>query len=136
MAKIHLEIVTPDKRAYTDDVDGVVIPGSEGEFGVLPNHAPLLTMVVPGELKVTRDGRVDYLVVGEGFVEVTGTSVTVLTDLAVAESQIDETTVEQALRRAEEALKSVDHSAEQAEVLTATIKKSLAQLNLKRRRHP
>ena len=135
MAKIHLEIVTPDKRAYSDEVDGVVIPGSEGEFGVLPNHAPLLTMVAPGELKISKEGHVDFLVVGEGFVEVTGTSVTVLTDLAVAESQIDETTVEQALRRAEEALKSVDHSPEQAAVLTATIKKSLAQLHLKRRRH-
>ncbi len=134
MAKLHLEIVTPEKRAYSDDVDGVVIPGVEGELGVLPNHTPLLTMVKPGELKVNKGGHVDLLVVGDGFVEVTGTTVTLLTDLAVTEAQIDEGKVEEALRRAEQALAAAKHEPDQAAVLMATIRKSVVQLNLKRRK--
>ena len=133
MAKLHLEIVTPEKRVYSDDIDGVVIPGVEGELGVLPNHVPLMTMITPGQLQVQKEGRVDLLAVGEGFVEVTGTSVTVLTDLAVKESDIDEAKVEEALKRAQQALASPENTPEQADILTATIKKSVAQLNLKRR---
>jgi len=134
MARLHLEIVTPEKRVYSDDVDGVVLPGSEGELGVLPDHVPLLTTITPGHLQVNRGGQIEHLAVGEGFVEVTGKNVIVLTDMALKDDQINESNVEEALKRAEEAL-ATKPSPEEAAALTASIKKSVAQLHVKRRRH-
>src|SRR5713226_7794438 len=71
MATLKLEIVTPEAKTYSDDVDMVVIPGVEGELGVLPQHVPLMTQLKPGELKITKQGQDSYLAVGEGFVEIT-----------------------------------------------------------------
>jgi len=129
----RLEIVTPDKRTFSDDVDGVVIPGSEGELGVLEGHAPLVTTLLPGELRYTKGGEEESLAVGEGVVEITRESVAVLTDLAVTEHDIDEAAVEEALKRAEAAL-SEKMSDEEIATVEASIQKSLAQLHLKRRR--
>ena len=128
----RLEIVTPDKRTFSDMVDGVVIPGSEGEFGVLEAHAPLVTTLLPGELRYTKDGAEESLAVGDGVVEVTRDSVSVLTDLAVSTHDIDETAVEEALKRAQDALAEKMNDEEIATV-EASIQKSLAQLHVKRR---
>jgi F-type H+-transporting ATPase subunit epsilon len=132
--QIELEIVTPEKRAYAEPVDSVVLPGSEGELGILPNHVPLLTLIKPGELRVVQSGEIHHLAVGEGVAEVTGRRVTVLVDIALKESEIDENKVEEALKRAEEALKSKEHSPEDAAALGATIQRSVAMLGVKRRR--
>jgi len=135
MATLRLEIVTPEARTYSDDVEMVVVPGVEGELGILPRHIPLLTALKPGELKVTRNGQNLYLAVGEGFVEVTQDSVTVLTDMAIEEKAINEAAAEEAVRRAEEALRADHMGVEEVAAVSASLQKSLAQLHVKRRRH-
>ncbi len=134
MATLRLEIVTPDKRAYSDDVDMVVLPAVEGEMGVLPMHVPLMTQIKPGELVVTKGHETLYLAVGEGFVEITTTHVNVLTDMAIEEIAIDESAAEAAVKRAEEALKGHELGGEEAAAVQVALAKSLAQLHLKRRR--
>lgn len=134
MSTLRLEIVTPEAKTYSDDVSAVVLPGIEGELGILPNHVPLMTQVVPGELVVTKDGHQLHLAVGEGFVEITQTSVSVLTDMAVLESDIDESAMEAAIKRAEDAMKDERISGEDHAALAAALQKSLAQLRVKRRR--
>ena len=132
-ATLRLEIVTPDATAYSEDVQMVTLPGSEGELGVYPNHVPLLTTLLPGELRVLKDGRETFLAVGEGFVEIRGERVSVLTDVALEASSIDEGAAEAAVARAQAAMKE-DHSAEDVAAIQATLQKALAQLNVKRRR--
>jgi F-type H+-transporting ATPase subunit epsilon len=134
MAKLKLEIVTPEAKIYSDDVDTVVLPGSEGDLGPLPEHAPLLTALSAGELHVMKDGKETVLAVGEGFVEITPTTVSVLTDMAVAEGDIDETAAEAAIKRAQEALKDDQISDEDMASAQAVMMKSLAQLKVKRRK--
>jgi F-type H+-transporting ATPase subunit epsilon len=130
---MRLEIVTPEKRTFSDVVDLVVIPGIEGELGVLENHAALVTTLAPGELRYTKGGVEHEMAVGEGVVEVTGSTVSVLTDMAISESEIDEAAVTAALERAERALQEKLGDEEIATV-QAAIQKSMAQLHLKRKR--
>ena len=89
-ATLRLEIVTPEATAYSEDVEMVTLTGSEGELGVYPNHVPLLTTLKPGELRVLKGGKETFLAVGEGFVEVKADAVSVLTDIALEASSIDE----------------------------------------------
>jgi F-type H+-transporting ATPase subunit epsilon len=133
-ATLRLEIVTPDATAYSEDVEMVTLTGSEGELGVYPNHVPLLTTLRPGELRVLKGGREIFLAVGEGFVEVKGDSVSVLTDLALEAANIDEGAAEAAVARAQAAMKE-DHGSEEVAAIQATLQKALAQLHVKRRRH-
>jgi F-type H+-transporting ATPase subunit epsilon len=135
MAKIHLEIVTPEARAYSEDVDSVVVPRLEGELGILPEHIPLMTQILPGELRVQKDGEELHLAVGEGFLEVTGKRVSVLTDMAIKEADIDEDMVQEAIRRAEASLRDEKLGNEDMASVQAALQKSLAQLKVKRRRH-
>src|ERR1041384_6504727 len=100
MATLRLEIVTPEATAYSEDVDMVTLPGSEGELGVYPNHVPLLTTLKPGELRVLKNGRETALAVGEGFVEIKGDAVSVLTDMALDSEKIDTAAAEAAVERA------------------------------------
>jgi len=134
IATLHLEIVTPEARIFAGDVASVTLPGSEGELGILPQHAPLVTQIEPGELHYVVDGVEHALAVGGGFAEVTGTQVAVLTDLAVSEKEIDEKIVEEALARAEEAIRSKSLVGAELEATQASIARSVAQLKLKRRR--
>jgi len=135
-ATLHLEIVTPEKLAYSNDVESVVIPAVEGEMGVLPQHIPLMTQIHAGELVISKGGRKEYLAVGEGFVTVTATRVNVLTDMAIQWEHIDEGAAEAAIKRAKEALaKKGDLGAEETAAVQAALSKSLAQLHVKRRRH-
>ena len=134
MATLRLEIVTPEAKTFSDDVDSVVIPGAEGEFGVLPQHVALMTEIVPGELRIAKGGEEIRLAVGSGFVEVTQESVSVLTDMAVREEEIDETVAEAAIRRAEDAMKSKHLNEEGHAALQAALQRSAAQLRVKRRR--
>lgn len=131
-----LDIVTPEKKFFSGEVDNVYLPGTEGEMGVLPGHVPLVTGLKPGELRYAAGGKVEELAIGAGFVEVSQEKVIVLTDLAVTDAEIDEKKVEEAMRRAEEQLTKIDHSENTEEVaaLQAAIAKSMAQLKLKRKR--
>lgn len=133
-ATLHLEIVTPESRAYSDDVELVVLPAIEGEMGVYPQHVPLITAITPGEIIVTKDGKTTHLAVGEGFVEITGDKVSVLVDMALTEESIDEKAAEEAVRRAEARLKEEHIGEEESAMVQAAIAKSLAQLHVKRRR--
>jgi F-type H+-transporting ATPase subunit epsilon len=132
---LRLEIVTPEAKTYSDDVDSVVIPGIEGELGVLPQHAPIITQLEPGELRVFKGGTELRLAVGEGFVEITSEKVAVLTDMAVKESDIDEAAAEEAIRRAEEAMSGEKLSTEDYTANNAALLRSLALVKVKRRRH-
>jgi F-type H+-transporting ATPase subunit epsilon len=132
---LRLEIVTPEARTFSDDVESVVIPGAEGELGILPQHVGLMTQLLPGELRILKGGQEQRLAVGEGFVEVTGEKVSVLTDMAVPENDIDEAAAEAAVRRAEEAMQDQRLSGEEQATVEAALQKSLAQLRVKRRRH-
>jgi F-type H+-transporting ATPase subunit epsilon len=133
-ATLRLEIVTPESRAYSDDVEMVVLPAIEGEMGVYPQHVPLITQIKPGELVITKEGRQSALAVGEGFVEVTGEKVSVIVDMALKESDIDEHAAEEAVKRAEARLKEQHLGDEESALVQASIAKSLAQLHVKRRR--
>jgi F-type H+-transporting ATPase subunit epsilon len=134
MATLKLEIVTPETKAYSEDVNFVVLPGSEGELGVYPKHVPLMTTLKPGELRVLKDGRETALAVGEGFVEITADAVSVLTDMALESAQIDEAAAEAAVERAKAAMKE-DQGAADVAAIQASLQKALAQLHVKRRRH-
>jgi len=131
---LHLEIVTPEQKIYSDDVDSVVIPGVEGELGVLPQHVPLMTQLLPGELRVLKGGEELCLAVGEGFVEISADKVAVLTDMAVKETEIDGLAAEEAVRRAEEAIKDSKLDDEEYATVKASLQKSLALVRVKRRR--
>ncbi len=135
MATLRLEIVTPEKSVYSDDVDLVVLPGVEGEMGIYPMHVPLMTQIAPGELVVTKGREVQHLAVGEGFVEITQSRVNVLTDMAIEAQQIDESLVEAAVKRAQERLAEGNLGDEEVAAVQAALQKSLAQLHVKRRRH-
>src|SRR3954463_15664456 len=132
---LRLEIVTPEQRAYSDDVDLVVLPGVEGEMGIYPMHVPIMTQIKPGELVVTKGHETLYLAVGEGFVEVTQTHVNVLTDMALEEKAIDPSAAQAAVERAQTRLKEGTLGAEEVAAVQAALDKSLAQLRVKRRRH-
>jgi F-type H+-transporting ATPase subunit epsilon len=134
MAKLKLEIVTPAGRAYQDDVDMVVLPGSDGELGVYPAHVPLMTQLAPGEVRILKDGKQTELVVGPGFAEITHTQVSVITDSALEEAAIDEKITEEAIHRAQTALRDKNLASEEAAEAEAALARSLAQLKFKRRR--
>ena len=132
---LRLEIVTPEAKTYSDDVDSVAIPGIDGELGVLPLHAPVMTLLEPGELRVLKGGQELRLAVGEGFVEITPEKVAVLTDMAVKESDIDESAAEEAIRRAEQAMSGEKLTNEEYAANSAALLRSLALVKVKRRRH-
>jgi F-type H+-transporting ATPase subunit epsilon len=134
MATLKLEIVTPEGRAYSDDVAMVVLPSIEGEIGVYPAHVPLMTQLLPGELRIVKDGKTTELVVGTGFIEVTGDSVSVLTDSALGEEQIDENSTEEAIKRAQAALRDKNLSSDDTAEVEASLARSLAQIRFKRRK--
>ena len=132
---LRLEIVTPEASIFADEVDTVVLPGIEGEMGILPQHAPLVTLLSAGELVITKSGKVNVMAVGEGLVEITGSSTRILTDAAVGEAAIDEGAVQAALERAQARLKEgANLTAEEIAATEASILHSLAQLKVKRRR--
>lgn len=132
--KMRLKIVTPEGETFSDDVDMVEMPAVEGEIGVLPQHAPLLTQIKPGELHVKKGYEDIWLAVGQGFVDVGPSHVSVLTDMAVPEKEIDEAAAQEAMERAEKAKREEHLNDEEVAAVEATIERSLAQLHVKRRR--
>ena len=132
---LKLEIVTPEAVIYSEDVDMVTLPGSEGEAGVYPNHVPLMTKVQAGELIAKKDGAEEILAIGEGFAEITGDHVAILTDNAIGSDAIDEAVVEEARVKAQKRLdEGGDISEDEAKALTQAILYSQAQLKAKRHR--
>ena len=131
---LKLEIVTPESKIYSEDVEMVTLPGSEGEAGIYPNHVPLMTKVQAGEIIVNRGGTEEVVAIGEGFAEITGDHIAILTDNAANSSDIDEAAAEEARAKAEQRLnEGGDISEEEAKTLTQAILYSQAQIKAKRR---
>jgi F-type H+-transporting ATPase subunit epsilon len=135
MAKLQLEIVTPEAKTFSEEVDMVVLPGVEGELGILPLHVPLMTRLLPGEIRITQGQKQVELVVGNGFVEVMPDKVSILTDMALSDSEVDEQAAEEAIKRAQTALQNKSLDAEEVAEIESALARSLAQLRFKRRRH-
>lgn len=132
MATLKLEIVTPEAKVYSEDVDMVTLPGVEGEMGIFPMHVPLMTQLTAGEVGVRKGSQDYFLAVGEGFVEITGEKVSILTDMAIKAENIDEAKADEARKRAEARLaEKVDD--EEVAAVRASLAQSLAQLKVKRR---
>lgn len=129
---IQLEIVTPEETLYSEPVEMVTLPGVDGEMSILPQHARLITQLVPGELIVRKQGQDNFLAVGEGLVEVTNDRLSIVTNMAVALERIDEAAAEEARQRAAARLKE-KLSAEEVASVNAALARSLAQLHVKRR---
>ena len=133
MAKLRFEIVTAERVVYSDDVDIVIAPGIEGQLGILPNHAPLLTMLQPGELLVRREGEETSMFVSGGFLEVMQNRVTVLADVAERAEEIDIARAEEAKRRAEERLRQRPAEMDFA-AAEAALRRALARIKIAERR--
>jgi len=132
---LHLEIVTPEKKIFSDIVENVYLPGADGELGILPAHAGLVTALQPGELRYQHQGQILTLAIGSGFAEIGKDKAIVLTDMALGESEIDEQATEDAIKRAEEKLSTIDHNmdAEEVAYLQGIIAKQAAALRFKRK---
>jgi F-type H+-transporting ATPase subunit epsilon len=136
MARIHCEVVTAERIVFHDDVDMVVAPGIEGQLGILPHHAPLMTALNYGELILYRAGEEDeYLAIGGGFMEVGPDHVTILADSAERAEEIDEARAEAARRRAEETM--AQRRKEDVDLLRAeaALRRSVVRLKVARRKH-
>jgi F-type H+-transporting ATPase subunit epsilon len=133
MATLRLEIVTPEAKTYSEDVDMVTLPGIDGEMGIYPQHVPLMTQVVAGEVVARKGGQEQSLAIGEGFAQITADHVSILTDMAIKAENIDEAKAEEARKRAEARLaEKLDD--EQAAVASAALAHSLTQLQVKRKK--
>ena len=128
---LKLEIITPAATVFSEDVEMVTLPAVEGEIGIFPQHVPLMTQMVPGEMVVRQNGQDRFLAVGEGLVEITGDHVAILTDLAIAAENIDEAMAEEARQRAQTRLKE-KLSAEEVASVNAALARSLAEIRVKR----
>ena len=130
---LRLEVVTPLSTVFSDDVHMVTLPVVDGQIGVYPHHLHLITQVVPGELIVNKDGKDTFLAVGEGLVEITARRISIVTDMAIPADGIDEARAEEARQRAKARLLEKISDEEVASV-NASLARSLAQLQVKRRR--
>jgi F-type H+-transporting ATPase subunit epsilon len=130
---LRLEIVTPLEIAFSEAVEMVTLPAIDGQMGVYPAHARLITQIEPGEIIVQANGQERFLAVGEGLVEVTPTSVSIVTDMAIPAEHIDEAMAEEARARAAARLRE-KISDEEVATANASLVRSLAQLQVKRRR--
>lgn len=133
MAEMRLEIITAERQVYGDDVELVVAPGADGELGILPHHAPLMTMLQPGEILIRKDGEDTFMAVTGGFMEVIGNKVTILADAAERSEEIDEARAQQAVERARERLASQETDLQMERALGA-MRRAQVRLNVVRRR--
>ena len=132
---LHLEIVTPERLAYSDDVDGVQLPGSEGELGVLPHHAPLVSTLGFGELRIRKGGAEESFAIAGGFLQVLPTKVVVLAETADMASEIDLEKAQEARRQAEAALESGYHEGADLATARAALQQALIRIRVAERRH-
>jgi F-type H+-transporting ATPase subunit epsilon len=136
MSPIRCEIVTQERLVFAEDVDMLTAPGVEGELGVLPHHAPLLTALAPGELRIKRGGVEEYFAIGGGFMEIQPDKITILADTAEHSAEIDASRAEQARTRAEQLLRERPPDASTAAALEASLRRAQARLRVARRHRP
>ncbi len=128
---IKIEVVTPEAKVFSSEVDMVTLTGVEGEMGILAGHMPLMTQLIGGEIIMRRGSETLYFAVGDGFVQVTGEKVSILTDMAVSAENIDEAKAQEALQRAQTRLTQKLSDEESASV-QASIAHASAQLRVKK----
>ena len=129
---LKLEIVTPEAKVFSGDIEMVSLSGVDGDMGIYPDHMPLMTQLVAGEVLVRQNGRDVALAVGDGFVQVTKDRVAILTDMAIKAEDIDEAKAEEARKRAEERL-AQKLSDEETATVQAALVHATAQLKVKQR---
>jgi F-type H+-transporting ATPase subunit epsilon len=130
-----LEIVTPERLAYSDTVDAVVLPGSEGELGVLPHHAPLVTTLGLGELRIRKGGQEESFAIVGGFLQVRPDKVVVMAETADMASEIDLEKAHEAQREAQRALESGYHEGADLAAARAALQQALLRIRVAERRH-
>ena len=130
-----LEIITAERQGYGEEVDMVIVPGIDGQLGILPHHAPLMTVLQPGEITIRKGGSDDYLAVTGGFLEVLGNRVSVLADAAERSDEIDEERAQEAMRRAQERITGQPAEMELGRAV-ASMRRAQMRLDLVRRRRP
>jgi F-type H+-transporting ATPase subunit epsilon len=132
---LQLDIVTPEKLAYSDEVDAVTLPGSEGELGVLPHHAPLVSTLGFGELRIRKGGTEESFAIAGGFLQVLPDRVVVLAETADIASEIDLEKAQEARREAEKALESGYHEGVDLSTARAALQQALLRERVAQRRH-
>jgi F-type H+-transporting ATPase subunit epsilon len=132
---LHLEIVTPEKLAYQGEVDSVVLPGSEGELGVLPHHAPLISTLGAGELRLRTAGQEESFAIVGGFLQVLPDRVVVMAETADIASEIDLEKAQEARRNAEQMLESGIVEGSDLAAARASLQAALIRIRVAERRH-
>lgn len=133
MATFKLDVVTIERSVYSDDIDVLIVWGTEGQLAILPNHAPLMTMLQPGELMIRKDDREIYMAVSGGFLEVLNNRVVVLADTCERAEEIDIKRAEEAKERAEKLVSSQLGKADLAEA-EAALRRSLSRIKVARKK--
>ncbi len=132
---LHLEIVTPERQVYADDVDAVYCPGIEGELGVLPHHAPLLSTLGIGELRIEKGGQEEFFAISGGFLQVRPDKVVVMAELADLSSEIDLEAADEARHEAERALEQGFTEPADLARARAAMERALLRIRVGERRH-
>jgi F-type H+-transporting ATPase subunit epsilon len=132
---LQLEIVTPERLAYSDTVDAVVLPGAEGELGVLPHHAPLVTTLGVGELRIRKGGQEESFAIVGGFLQVRPDKVVVMAETADMASEIDLEKAHEARREAERAIETGYHEGADLAAARAELQQALLRIRVAERRH-
>jgi F-type H+-transporting ATPase subunit epsilon len=132
---LHLEIVTPERQAYSGDVDAVNVPGIEGELGILPHHAPLVSTLGVGELRIRKGSEIESFAIVGGFVQVRPDRVVVMAETADMASEIDLEKAQEARREAERAIESGYHEGADLATARAALQQALLRIRVAERRH-
>ncbi len=130
---LHLEIVTPERLAYSDDVDMVLVPGIEGELGILPHHTPLASLLGYGELRIRKDGQEESFAIVGGFLQVRPDKVVVMAETASLASEIDLERAQEARKEAERALESGFHEGADLSAARASLQHALLHIRVAER---
>jgi F-type H+-transporting ATPase subunit epsilon len=138
VATFKLEIVTAERMIFSDDVSAVIAWGVEGQLGILPHHAPLMTILQPGDLMIRKDKEEEYVAISGGFLEVRPDKVIILADACERVDEIDIARAEEAKKRAQETLKTAAPLTIDTAAAEAALRRSLARLKVaeKKRRQP
>ena len=131
---LHLQIVTPERLAYEDDVDMVLVPGVDGELGILPHHTPLVSLLGVGELTIRKSGSEETFAIAGGFLQVRPDKVVVMAETADLASEIDLETAQRARADAERALESGGDGADLS-AARAELQRALVRIRVAERRH-
>lgn len=130
---MELQIITAEREVFAGPVDALAAPGIAGQLGILPNHAPLMTVLQPGELMVRADGDESYLALSGGYLEVLGNRVTILADAAEDVDEIDEARAQEALERAQQRVASRESDADLQRAV-ASLRRAQVRVSVSRRR--